>query len=69
MDALQGYGSSSDSEADKPGGAGDASPVQPQGGARGAPPQTSGNAGNPATSGIVLPSAADLFAAPGQPSR
>jgi hypothetical protein len=66
MDALLGYGSSSDSEADQSRGFDSAPPLQSTQQAQGALPQPSHDAQppKPASSGLKLPSASELFGSP-----
>lgn len=68
MDALQGYGSSSDSDGGQVRGVDSAPPLQSAPRAQGAMPQPRHDAQppKPATSGLKLPSANDLFGSPSQ---
>jgi hypothetical protein len=71
MDALQGYGSSSDSEADQSHGLDNALPLQSTQRAQGALPQPAhdAQAPKPVSSDLKLPSANDLFGSPSQAVR
>lgn len=71
MEALQGYGSSSDSEDGHSRGFDSAPPLQSTQRAQGALPQPGHDAQppKPATSGLKLPSANDLFGSPSQTVR